>query len=133
MVLGLLLNNNSYADSKIVDFKCVVVESKFSDGGECSNCGTDDGFSVDLDKEKILAAPTYKDISKLHKHETFRVKFSNKFIEGEDRINSSKFNFNRFTFDIEHKAFHNNEQLEKDPMGGYIYKVIYKCEKTNKI
>ena len=55
MVLGLLLSGNAY--SEIHNFKCSVKEQKFGDVKLCSNCGSDDGLSFDLDNNIILVSP----------------------------------------------------------------------------
>ena len=135
VVLGLLLSGSAYAN--ILNFKCLVKEQKFGDGTLCSNCGSDDGLSFDLDKNKILVSP-YFDFDLKDYQNQFIIKNSNKYFEWTHRFMGHKFKLNKFTFDLEHKYYSGSTKWdvftgEVENPRAYIFKVLYKCSKINKI
>ena len=135
VVLGLLLSGSAYAN--ILNFKCLVKEQKFYNGNLCSNCGSDDGLSFDLDKNRILVSPFY-DFDLKDYQDQFIIKNSSKYFEWTHRFMRHKFKFNKFTFELEHKQYLDSAKWDvftgevKNPRA-YFFKVLYKCSKINKI
>ena len=136
LVLSLLLSGNSY--SEILNFKCSVKEQKFGDGLLCSNCGSDDGLSFDLDNNKILVSPYFEfDLENYEKF--FIVKNSSKFFEWTiPLMGYHKFKFNKFTFNLEHTQYTESSNMnlktgEVENPRAFFFKVLYKCSKINKI
>ena len=135
LVLGLLLNGNAY--SEIHNFKCSVKEQKFGDGHLCSNCGSDDGLSFDLDNNIILVSP-YIEADLEHYQDQFIIKNSSKYFEWTHPTMGHKFKFNKFTFELDHRQYtgSNNMNLRTGDVKyprAFFFKVLYKCSKINKI
>ena len=135
LVLGLLLSGNAY--SEIHNFKCSVKEQKFGDGKLCSNCGSDDGLSFDLDNNIILVSPYIEDDLE-HYQDKFIIKNSSKYFEWTHPTMGHKFKFNKFTFELDHRQYTGSNNMNvwtgevKYPRA-FFFKVLYKCSKINKI
>mgnify|MGYP000049292220 FL=1 len=133
LVLGLLLSAN--VNAEIYDLKCVVVEQKFGDERKCSNCGQDDGLSIDVENKKILVSPHVEDITHSHLDENMIVEFSNKYIEWVLPLYQLEFKFNRNTYDLEFTKGRNIDFKTgkvTNPLA-FFFKVKYKCKKIDKI
>jgi len=118
LVIFSLLGGNAYAE--IVNLKCKILEQKFSDGTNCSNCAEDDGLTFDLENNKVLYSPFWKD----KVTDVINQKFSEYEITWGEK-NGIYFQFNRYTQNLNYTWGRS--------INNYKFIIKYKCNQVNKI
>ena len=136
VVLGLLLSGNGYAE--IIDLDCKIIEQKIANDANCTNCGKDDGLSIDLKKKKILVSPNI-DVDRSYYKYVLKTEFSKKYIRWFDPVKQHEFKFNRYTYDLIYTDYNLNRRNmdlktgEVNYPNAYFFRVKYKCKKIDKI